>query len=97
MLEQWRQDIDRIDNQLIALLKQRFKLSEAIGTYKIQVNQPVFSPIREAEQQQRWLEQLSDPKDQNDILVLLREVVSASRRRQENILKGEREDEESIL
>lgn len=97
MLEQWRKDIDSIDTQLIALLKQRLKLSEAIGFYKIQANQPVYNPIREAEQQRRWLEQLSDKTDQTYILSILRAVVDASRRRQENIIKGDQKNEESIL
>ncbi len=48
-LKALRQQIDEIDDQLMALLDKRFKLSKAVGIYKQQHNVPVLHTDRETD------------------------------------------------
>ncbi|HOV12242.1 MAG TPA: chorismate mutase, partial [Bacteroidales bacterium] len=54
-LEQWRSQIDVLDNNLIDILKQRQEIVHAMGTYKKQNNLPYFNP-------ERWIEILKTRK-----------------------------------
>ncbi|MBB3110824.1 chorismate mutase [Paenibacillus phyllosphaerae] len=46
-LNQLRVDIDQVDRQIIALLAERFKLTEEVGQYKAQQGLPAQDPFRE--------------------------------------------------
>ena len=46
-LKEYRKNIDRIDKQIIELLKERFEISKKIGKYKKQNNLPVKNKKRE--------------------------------------------------
>jgi len=46
-LKEYRKNIDRIDKQIIGLLKKRFEISKKIGEYKKQNNLPVKNKKRE--------------------------------------------------
>ncbi len=48
-LDELRQEVDRIDDALIALLSQRFNLAESISDLKHHASLPIYSPEREAE------------------------------------------------
>ena len=48
-LHELRGQIDKIDDQLVALFNQRMEIAAAIGDYKKQNNMPVFVPARERE------------------------------------------------
>ena len=48
-LNQLRQQIDEIDNQLVELLAKRAKITAQVGQYKSQVGLPIYVPEREAE------------------------------------------------
>ena len=48
-LQQLRQKIDAIDEELIRLFCQRMEVSKAIGAYKKDRNLPIFVPEREKE------------------------------------------------
>lgn len=45
-LEVWRQQIDEIDEQMIALLARRMRISQQIGAHKNRLGMPVFQPDR---------------------------------------------------
>jgi len=47
-LDELRQEIDRIDDELIALLSKRFDLAESIADLKRLAALPIYSPEREA-------------------------------------------------
>ncbi|WP_051250733.1 chorismate mutase [Paenibacillus harenae] len=49
-LEEWRQGIDRLDGEIIALLAERFKLTEEIGRYKARNKLEAQDPQRESRQ-----------------------------------------------
>ena len=48
-LQELRQKIDTIDEELIRLFCLRMEVSKAIGTYKKERNLPIFVPEREQE------------------------------------------------
>ena len=47
-LEKYRQNIDEIDNQIVSLLKKRFKVVEDIATYKKEHKLEIVDKGREA-------------------------------------------------
>ncbi len=47
-LDELRQEVDRIDDELILLLSKRFELAECIADVKHQASLPIYSPEREA-------------------------------------------------
>jgi len=48
-LKEYRQEIEKVDEQLIKLISQRMELSKKIGEYKKENNLPIFDPSREEE------------------------------------------------
>ena len=46
-LEHYRQSIDNIDMALVAILAERFKVTQAVGRYKAQAGLPPADPGRE--------------------------------------------------
>lgn len=49
-LERYRQSIDNIDAALVAMLAERFKVTQAVGRYKAQSGLPPADPGREEAQ-----------------------------------------------
>jgi len=48
-LDELRQEVDQIDDALIALLSKRFNLAESIADLKQSGSLPIYSPERESE------------------------------------------------
>ena len=48
-IEQLRQEIDKLDIQLVELLAKRQEITAAVGVYKKEVGKPIYDPEREAE------------------------------------------------
>ena len=49
-LHQYRQSIDNIDAALVFMLAERFKVTQAVGTYKAEHGLPPADPDRETRQ-----------------------------------------------
>jgi len=58
-LTQMRKSIDNIDNAIVAMLAERFKITEQVGHYKADLQLPAQDTDREAQQYQR-IEQLAE-------------------------------------
>lgn len=58
-LERYRQSIDNIDAALVAILAERFKVTQAVGRYKAETGLPPADPGREEAQIAR-LRQLAE-------------------------------------
>ena len=52
-LDEYRQSIDNIDAALIFLLAERFKVTQAVGRYKVANGLPPADPARETRQIER--------------------------------------------
>jgi len=55
-LEEMRKSIDNIDNAIVAMLAERFKMTNRVGYYKAECKLPSKDLEREAEQQERIIE-----------------------------------------
>lgn len=49
-LDRFRQSIDNIDMALVAILAERFKVTQAVGQYKAEAGLPPADPAREEAQ-----------------------------------------------
>ena len=56
MLENYRQQIDKIDSEILLLLAKRFEVSEEIWFYKQKNNLPIYQP-------ERWTSLLQSHKE----------------------------------
>ena len=79
LLEEYRKEIDRIDNRLFELLINRQKIAEAIGKIKKRLGIEVFDPSRE----RRILEGLANRADgklsYEALRAIFNEIISAAR------------------
>ncbi len=55
-LQTLRQQIDRLDNELIVLLARRFEVTEKVGHLKAAQNMPIVDPAREVAQAEKIAE-----------------------------------------
>ena len=68
-LDKLREEIDKIDEQIIELISQRLKLSGDIGTIKSKISKPIIDKEREADLNTR-MHNLCRQKGLNSELVL---------------------------
>ncbi|QDU60651.1 Prephenate dehydratase [Planctomycetes bacterium Pan216] len=78
-LDSLRNQIDRLDLQLLKLANDRAKLAVDIGKIKAEQGVEVFSPAREDEILTRMVEKNTGPLDNRAVRALFRELMSASR------------------
>ncbi|MEO8024223.1 prephenate dehydratase [Polaromonas sp.] len=78
-LQQLRQGIDSVDQQLLALLNQRAALANEVGELKRHDGSPVFRPEREAQVIQGLQSSNPGPLKGDNIAHIWREVMSACR------------------
>ncbi len=62
-LEEMRQNIDDIDNAIIAMIAERFKVTDRVGAYKAENGLPPIDKAREAKQYDR----INDLSLENDL------------------------------
>jgi chorismate mutase/prephenate dehydratase len=77
-----RNQVDKLDVQLLKLLHERVGLAARIGRVKTDSGEEVFSPAREEEVYKHVLEanqKLKEPLDPNTVRAVFRELMSASR------------------
>ena len=84
-LREIRGKIDAVDQQLLALLEERFALAGQVAQYKKEHSLPVKDAGREAELLRRLREQ-ARPALADDILPLFAAIIEASVRYQERLL-----------
>ena len=78
-LKPLREQIDKIDAQLLALLNQRARVAQEVGHVKAETNAPVFRPEREAQVLARVATNNPGPLPSSDLQSIFREVMSACR------------------
>ncbi len=88
-LEQYRQSIDNIDAALVFMLAERFKITQAVGQLKAEIDLPPADPDREERQIER-LKQLArdanlDPEFSEKFLrFIIEEVIRHHRKIRED-------------
>ena len=74
-----RREIDSVDQQLLALLNQRARLSLEVGRVKREGAGIVFKPLREREVLERLVKKNSGPLPDEHLRSIWREIMSSSR------------------
>lgn len=87
-LEQYRQEIDRIDSQMVRLFEERMKVSEAVAEYKIQAGRQVLDPERERVKIASVREKAHGDFNKFGVQELFRQIMAISRKRQYQLLNG---------
>lgn len=78
-LDDLRGQIDKIDRELLQLLRQRAEVSRQVGAVKADNGRAVYDPQREAELLERLTSQDLSPLSPHAIRAIYREIISVSR------------------
>lgn len=78
-LAELRVKIDAVDSQLLLLLNQRAKIVQKVGELKQREGLPIYVPAREEQLLRNLVEQSKGPLSVESIRAIYREIVSASR------------------
>ena len=92
-ISDWRDEIDRIDEELVKLLNQRSTCALEIGRIKRELNIPVYSPNREAEVIRHVLGINPGPLDGGAIRRLFERIIDESRSLERTMVEREIEEE----
>jgi len=79
-IEDWRDEIDRIDEELVRLLNERSKCAIEIGRIKRDNGQPVYSPSRESQVIAHVTGINKGPLDEEGMQRLFERIIDESRR-----------------
>ena len=77
-LEQYREEIVSINNQILELLSKRGELAQKIGEEKIKQGTKVYDPQREKEMINELMDRNQGPFNDNVIKQLFKEIFKAS-------------------
>ena len=92
-IDGWRDEIDRIDEALVRLLKERSTCAIEIGRVKREIGQPVYSPAREKQVLDHVTGINTGPLDDEGVRRLFERIIDESRRIER--ITVEREAEQS--
>jgi chorismate mutase/prephenate dehydratase len=81
-----RDEIDRIDDQIVALYEERMKVSEAVAEYKIANGRPVFDKEREKSKLETLSAKAHSSFNRHGIRELFDQIMSMSRKKQYQLL-----------
>ncbi len=87
-LETSRQEINKIDRQIIDLFEQRMDASRDVALYKKEYGLQIFDATREQEVCDREVELVNNPEYRKYYLELLHTMMNLSKKYQSHIIKG---------
>ena len=79
MLEQYRKEIDQIDEKLVELFEKRMDVSQKVGNYKKQNGLEIFCPDREKSVIEKRMEQTQNPTYRRYTAMFFEEIMRISR------------------
>lgn len=79
-IEDWRIEIDEIDEEIIRLLNRRARLATKVGVLKIKAGIPICDPQRERIVIGRVLAANAGPLDETAVGKIFRRIIRESRR-----------------
>lgn len=95
-LLQSREEIDRIDKQIVKLFEERMKVAEDVAEYKKTVGKKVFDAQREKEKLETLSALATSPFNERAIRELFSQIMSISRKYQYTLLTEELEEFECL-
>jgi len=78
-LKKLRDEIDKIDEELLRLINERLSLAQEIGKLKRSVGEEFFAPEREKKILQRLVRLNKGPLNEQALRAIFREIISATR------------------
>lgn len=88
-IDEIRQEIDRLDRELLSIFNRRAGLALQIGELKKQLNLPIYDPSREKRIFESMKANNPGPLDDGAIVRLFERVIDESRRLERIMTKGE--------
>lgn len=88
-LEQYRKDIDEIDQELTRLVELRLNTVLKVGRYKKQHNLPVLDASREQAVIERNVSRLNDPQFEPQVTQFFQSLMSITKKTQTALLEQE--------
>lgn len=82
-LEQYRLEIDAIDDAILALLEKRWQLVSAISDYKLAHQLSTYDPTREAQLMARLKAQIQEPSHVEALEAIFLTILDHSKRLQQ--------------
>ncbi|HEY6308672.1 MAG TPA: chorismate mutase [Candidatus Angelobacter sp.] len=79
-LEEWRCEIDQLDNELLRLLNQRARIACELGTVKVASRQPAYDGRRERQVLARVVTQNHGPLGAESVRNIFRRIILETRR-----------------
>ncbi len=87
LLQESRQKINEIDDQLVKLFEERMHTVENVAKYKAENNMPVFDSSREKDNIEKNSAKLQDPKLKPYFVKWYQDTMDVSKEYQKDILK----------
>ncbi|MDO4649317.1 MAG: prephenate dehydratase [Eubacteriales bacterium] len=93
-LQKYRNNIDRIDSEILRLFEERMQVSEQVAQYKISTGKKVLDPAREKEKIDTLRQKAHGEFNQLGVQELFQQIMSISRKRQYQLLNANGVSEE---
>lgn len=90
-IEDWRNEIDGLDEQLVRLLNERAKCAIELGRIKRELGLPIYSPERESEVIAHVTQVNAGPLESEAVRRLFERIIDESRRIERVIVEREAE------
>ncbi len=95
-ISDWRDEIDRIDEELVKLLNRRSACALEIGRIKRELNIPIYSPNRETEVIRHVTGLNEGPLEMGAIRRLFERIIDESRSLERTVVEREMEEEKQL-
>ena len=93
-IDDWRKEIDSIDERLVKLLNARSRCAIEIGRIKRKAGLPVYSPSREAEVIRNVINASGGPLEPDAVRRLFERIIDESRRIERVVVDREHEEKQ---
>ena len=87
-LNEIRQQIDAVDNEIVALLEERMKLVTQVSSYKQSTGKAIYDPEREKALLSKVADSVVNPEYQEPIVASFADIMKHSRTYQAGKLEG---------
>lgn len=84
-----RNEIDKLDSEIVQLLEKRFDVVKKIAKFKIKNNIPVYDPERETQVLEKSLNSLENKEYFDEIEKIFKQIMASSKTYQNQIIKKE--------
>lgn len=84
-----RNEIDKLDLEIVQLLEKRFDVVKEIAKFKIKNNIPVYDPERETQVLEKNLNNLENKEYFDEIEKIFKQIMASSKTYQNQIIKKE--------